>query len=39
MLSKKNDSFEYERFDSCPKDLFREFLAAVFRNLIKSSDI
>ena len=39
ILSKRNDSFEYELFDSYPKDRFREFNVLIFRNLIKTSDI
>ena len=39
LLSKRNDSFEWELFDSCPKDMFREFLAAIFHKLIETSNI
>ena len=38
-LRKRNDSLEQELFDSCSKDTFRELDAAIFRNLIKASDI
>ena len=40
LLSKRNELFEQELFNSCAKkDRFREFIAAIFRILIKTSDI
>ena len=34
LASKRNYLFEWELFNSWPKDWFREFIAAIFRNLM-----
>ena len=40
LLGKRNNLFESDLFNSCPKkDKFRELIAPFFRNHIKTSDI